>query len=83
MLVQGDLLHKSPNTYGMLSVDELPRSINNIQIEYLQLETKIATIKDGYPFLRNMVPLNNGTLFLLFMVGYTTALITCSHCILV
>ena len=76
---QDDLLYKSLNTYVMLSVDELPWSINNIQTEYLQLETKVATITDGDPFLRNKVPLNNGTLFLLFMGCCTNALITYNH----
>ena len=41
VIVQGDLLHKSLNTYGMLSLHELPRLISSIQIEYLQLETNI------------------------------------------
>ena len=30
VLLQGDLLHKSLNTYDMLSVEEIPRSINSI-----------------------------------------------------
>ena len=38
--------------------------MNIIQIKYLQLETKAAIITDGDPFPRNIVPLNNGTLFL-------------------
>ena len=80
MLLQGDLLYKRFNNYEMLSVYELSRSINSIQIEYLQLETKIATINSDDLFLRNIVPLNNGTLFLLFMGGYTTALTIYSHC---
>ena len=54
----------------MHSVDELPQSINSIQIEYLQLEIMIATITDDDLFLRNIVPLNNDTLFLLFVGGY-------------
>ena len=61
-------------TNDMLSVDELSRSISRIQIEYLQLETKIATITDDDPFLWNILILNNGILFLLFMGGYTTVL---------
>lgn len=53
--------------------------MNIIQIKYLQLETKAAIITDGDPFPRNIVPLNNGTLFLLFMGCCTTALITYNH----
>ena len=75
VLEQGDLLYKSPNIYDIISADEFPRSVNIIRIEYLQLETKIATITDDDPFLQSIVPLNNGTLFLLFMGSYATALI--------
>ena len=55
--------------------------MNIIQIKYLQLETKAAIITDGDPFPRNIVPLNNGTLFLQCMGGYTTTLIKYSRCI--
>lgn len=63
----------------MLSVDELPGSIKSIQIEYLQLETKIITIVNDDPFLRNTADLDSGTLFLFFMDGCRTALKTYSH----
>ena len=63
VLVQGDLLNKSLNTYEILSVDEL---------EYLELET----ITDDDLFLRNIFPSNNVILFLLFMDGYKTTLKT-------
>ena len=76
VLVQGDLLYESLNNYDVLSVDEHPRSINSIQVKYLQLQTKIT---DDVPFLRNIASLNNGALFPLFMGGYTTALITYNH----
>ena len=76
VLVQGDLLNKSLNTYDILSVDELLRSINSIQIEYLELETKIATITDDDLFLRNILPSNNVILLLSFMDGYKTTLKT-------
>ena len=36
----------------------------------------MATVTDGDPFLRNIIPANDGILFLLFMSGYTTALMT-------
>ena len=66
VLVKGDLLCKLLNTYDIHSADELPRSINGIWVEYLQVETKITAIADDY-FLMNMVPLNNVILFLLLM----------------
>lgn len=58
MLVQDDLLKKLFNIYDMMSLNEHPRSNNNIQIKYLQLETKIATITDDDRFTVNIVPLN-------------------------
>ena len=57
VLDQGDLLYKLFNTCHMLSVDVVPRSIKSVQIQYLELETKIATITDDDPFPRNIVPL--------------------------
>ena len=63
----------------MLSVDDLPRFVRvydeNVQIECLQLETKLASLAYGDPFLRNIVSNTENVLFLLFMGGYTTAVV--------
>ena len=64
----------------MLTADDLPRSIVMCNIEFpvdfLELKTEIAHLRNGEPFLRRSVP-NTGDefIFLLFMGGFTTALI--------
>ena len=79
VLTEGDLLYKSLNVVDMLTADHLPRSIFmcNIKfpVDYLELKTEIAHLRNGEPFLRRSVP-NTGDefMFLLFMGGFTTAL---------
>ena len=64
----------------MLSVDDLPcfaKVFNeNVQIELLQLETKLESLTYGDPFLRNIVSNTKNVLILLFMGGYKTAVIS-------
>ena len=49
ILTEGDSLYKTLNTFGMLSDDDLPRFVRvydeNVQIEFLQLETKLASLE--------------------------------------
>ena len=79
VLTEGDLLYKSLNVVDMLTADDLPRSIVMCNIEFpgefLELKTEIALLRNGEPFLRRSVP-NTGDefMFLLFMGGFTTAL---------
>ena len=79
VLSEGDLLYKSLNVVDMLTADHLPRSIFmcNIKfpVDYLELKTEIAHLRNGEPFLRKSVP-NTGDefMFLLFMDGFTTPL---------
>ena len=60
----------------MLSVHDLPHFVNmydqNVQIEFLELEKKLARLRDGDPFLRNIILNSHNVLFLLFMGGNTT-----------
>ena len=78
ILTEGDKLYKTLNTFDMLSVDDLPRFVKmydqNVQIAFLELETKLARLRDGDPFLRNIIPDNDNVLFLLFMAGNTILL---------
>ena len=80
ILTEGDKLYKTLNTFDMLSVDDLPRFVKmydqNVQIEFLELRTKLARLKDGDPFLRNIISDSDNVLFLLFMGGNTTAIIS-------
>ena len=79
VLTEGDLLCKSMNVVDMLTADDLPSSIVMCNIEFpvdfLELKTEIARLRNGEPFLRRSVP-NTGDefMFLLFMGGFTTAL---------
>ena len=79
VLTEGDLLYKSLNVVDMLTADDLPRSIVMCNIEFpvdfLELKSEIAHLKNGEPFLTRSVP-NTGDEFmlLLFMDGFTTAL---------
>ena len=63
----------------MLTADDLPRSIVMCNIEFpfdfSELKTEIVHVRNGEPFLRRSVP-NTGDefMFLLFMGGFTTAL---------
>ena len=51
----------------MLSVNDLPGFVRmydqNFQIEFLELETKLARLRDGDPFLRN-IPDSDNVLFI-------------------
>ena len=46
----------------------------NVQIAFLEFETKLARLRDGDPFLRNIIPVNDNVLFLFFMAGNTILL---------
>ena len=67
ILTERDKLYKTLNTFYMLSVDDLPRFVKtydqNVQIEFLDLETKLARLRDGDPFLRNIIPDSDNVLF--------------------
>ena len=80
ILTKGDKFYKTLNTFDMLSVEDLPRFVKmydqNVQIEFLELETKLARLSDGDPFLRNIIPNSDNVLFLLFMGGNTTAIMS-------
>ena len=79
VLTEADLLHNSLNVVDMLTADNLPRSVVKCNIEFpvdfLELKTEIAHLRNGEPFLRRSIP-NTGDefMFLLFMGGFTTAL---------
>ena len=79
ILTQGDLLYKSLGKNCLLAVDELPRSVNindnNISLVFTRLETKIATLADGDPFLRSLFRGYSDNLCLLLIAGYTTAIL--------
>ena len=87
ILVEGDNLYKSLHTSDMLSVDQLPAFVkmcnHNIPVQYLRLETQLAALINGDSFLRDLLTTggNNGiTLCLLFMEGFTTAIILLRNC---
>ena len=82
ILVEGDNLYKSLRASDMLSVHQLPAFVtmysHDIPVQYLRLETQLATLINGHSFLRDLLTTggNNGiTLCLLFMEGFTTAII--------
>ena len=50
----------------MLSVDDIPRFVR-VYDENMQIETKLASLTDGDPFLRNIVSNTENVLFLLLM----------------
>ena len=69
------------------SVDQLPAYVKmynyDIPVQYLRLETQLATLINGDSFLRDLLTTggNNGiTLCLLFMEGFTTAIILLRNC---
>ena len=80
ILTEGDKLYKTLNTFDMLSVDYLPRFVKmydqNVQIEFLELEMKLVRLRDGDPLLRNIIPDSDNVLFLLFVGGNTTAIMS-------
>ena len=87
ILVEGDNLYKSLHTSDMLSVDQLPAFVkmynHDIPVQYLRLETQLATLINGDSFLRDLLTTggNNGiTLCLLFIEGFTTAIILLRNC---
>ena len=71
----------------MLSVDQLPAFVkmynHDIPVQYLRLETQLATLINGDSFLRDLLTTgcnNDITLCLLFMEGFTTAIILLRNC---
>ena len=80
ILTEGNKLYKTLNTFGMLSVDDLPRFVKmydqNVQIEFLELEMKLVRLRDGDLFLRNIIPDSDNVLFLLFVGDNTTAIMS-------
>ena len=79
VLNEGDQLYKSLNTIDLLSVDDLPYTVElfnmDININFLHLETRDVTLADGLPFLRSCVPHNICDGLLLFIGGNTTAIV--------
>ena len=87
ILVEGDNLYKSFHTSDILSVDQLPAFVkiynHDIPVQYLRLATQLATLINGDSFLRDLLTTggSNGiTLCLLFMEGFTTAVILLRNC---
>ena len=87
ILVEGDNLYKSLHTSDMLSVDQLPAFVkmynHDIPVQYLRLETQLATLVNGDSFLRDLLTTegNNGIILcLLFMEGFTTAINLLRNC---
>ena len=70
ILTEGDKLYENLRTFHMLSVDDLPRLMViyecSVQIEFLNLETSVATLENCDPLSRNLVP-SNENVFLLFI----------------
>ena len=78
-LNEGNILYKSLATMDLLSADKLPRSVvmsnYNIPIDYLELETEVANLRIGEPFLWKIVSISAyDETGLLFMGGFTTAI---------
>ena len=59
ILVEGDNLYKSLHTSAMLSIDQLPVFVkmysHDIPVQYLRLETQLATHINGDLFLRDLL----------------------------
>ena len=72
-------LNRSLEQNDLLSVHDLPRSVkicdNHVPLGFLWLDTKIVTLKAGYPFLQSTLRANNEHIFLLFMAELTTAVL--------
>ena len=71
----------------MLSVDQLPEFVKmynrDIPVQYLSLEIQLATLINGDSFFWDLVTTggNNGiTLCLLFMEGFTNAIVLLRNC---
>ena len=71
----------------MLSVDQLPAFVkmynHDILVQYLKLETQLATLINSDSFLRDLLTRggNNGiALCLLFMEGFASAIILLRNC---
>ena len=87
ILVKGDHLYKSLHTSDMLSVDQLPAFVkmynHDIPVQYLRLETQLATLINGDSFLRDLLTkeVNNSiTLCLLFIEGFATSIVLLRNC---
>ena len=71
----------------MLSANQLPGFLkmcnHNIPDQYLRLETQLAALINGDSFLQDLLTtggINGITLCLLFMEGFTTAIILLRNC---
>ena len=64
-------MYKNLRTFHMLSF------VRSVQIEFLNLETSVAALENGDPFLKNLVP-SNENMFLLFMASNTTVVMATS-----
>ena len=87
ILVEGDNLYKSLHTSHMLSVDQLSGFLkmcnHDIPVQYLRLQTQLAALINGDSFLQDLLAtggINGITLCLLFMEGFTTAVILLRNC---
>ena len=84
ILVEGDNLYKTLHTSAILSVDQPPAFGNmynhNIPVQYLRPETQLATLINGDSFLRDILTTGDTTLCLLFMEGFTAAIILLRNC---
>ena len=79
ILDKKDILYKSLGITDLLQTDQLLRSVmisnNNIPVDFLELEIEIAYLRTRELFLRRNIPSAcDDTVFLLFMVQFTTAL---------
>ena len=82
ILAEGDNLYKSLHTSDMLLVDQLPAFVkmynHDIPVQYLRLETQLATLINGDSFLTDLLTTggNNGIILcLLFIEGFTTTIV--------
>ena len=87
VLIEGDNLYKILHMSDMLSVDQLPVFLKmynlDIPVQYLRLETQLATLIKGDSFLGDLLTTggNKGiTLCLLFMERFTTGIILLRNC---
>ena len=87
ILVEGDNLYKGLHTSHMLSVDQLAAFLkmcnHDSPVQYLRLETQLAALINGDSFLQDLLTtggINGIILCLLFMEGFTTAIILLRNC---
>ena len=82
IFVEGDNLYKNLHMSDMLLVDQLPEFVkidnHDISVQYLRLETQLATLINDDSFLRDLLTTGGNnciTFCLLFIEGFTTAII--------